>query len=217
MMTSTRLKTIAKHIDPYKKIADVGCDNGYLILEAFENHNIEFAQAIDNKSQPLKNALKNITQEGLSSKVIFTLGEGLENLWEEVEVVIISGMGGFNIIKILSNNQNKEIKRFILQANRNVYNLREFLMENNYRIVDEDIVDEGEKYYEIIVCEFTNEKQVYSEDELKFGPILLRKRSPVFINKLKHERDKLTVIDMKVDAIEEKIRRLDEIICWQKK
>lgn len=217
MMTSTRLKTIAKHIEPYKKIADVGCDHGYLILEAFENHNIEFAQAIDNKSQPLKNALKNITQEGLSSKVIFTLGEGLENLWEEVEVVIISGMGGFNIIKILSNNQNKEIKRFILQANRNVYNLREFLMENNYRIVDEDIVDEGEKYYEIIVCEFTDEKQVYSEDELKFGPILLRKRSSVFINKLKHERDKLTVIDMKVDAIEEKIRRLDEIICWQKK
>jgi len=217
MMTSTRLKTIVKHIEPYKKIADVGCDHGYLILEAFENHNIEFAQAIDNKSQPLKNALKNITQEGLSSKVIFTLGEGLENLWEEVEVVIISGMGGFNIIKILSNNQNKEIKRFILQANRNVYNLREFLMENNYRIVDEDIVDEGEKYYEIIVCEFTNEKQVYSEDELKFGPVLLRKRSPVFINKLKHERDKLTVIDMKVDAIEEKIRRLDEIICWQKK
>jgi len=217
MMTSTRLKTIAKYIEPYKKIADVGCDHGYLILEAFENHNIEFAQAIDNKSQPLKNALKNITQEGLSSKVIFTLGEGLENLWEEVEVVIISGMGGFNIIKILSNNQNKEIKRFILQANRNVYNLREFLMENNYRIVDEDIVDEGEKYYEIIVCEFTDEKQVYSEDELKFGPVLLRKRSPVFINKLKHERDKLTVIDMKVDAIEEKIRRLDEIICWQKK
>ncbi|HRT69045.1 MAG TPA: class I SAM-dependent methyltransferase [Bacilli bacterium] len=216
-MTSTRLKTIAKYIEPYKKIADVGCDHGYLILEAFENHNIEFAQAIDNKSQPLKNALKNITQEGLSSKVIFTLGEGLENLWEEVEVVIISGMGGFNIIKILSNNQNKEIKRFILQANRNVYNLREFLMENNYRIVDEDIVDEGEKYYEIIVCEFTDEKQVYSEDELKFGPVLLRKRSPVFINKLKHERDKLTVIDMKVDAIEEKIRRLDEIICWQKK
>lgn len=216
-MTSTRLKTIANHIEPYKKIADVGCDHGYLILEAFENHNIEFAQAIDNKSQPLRSALKNITQEGLSSKVIFTLGDGLENLWEEVEVVIISGMGGFNIIKILSNNQNRGIKRFILQANRNVYNLREYLMENNYRILDEDIVDEGDKYYEIIVCEFTDKQQIYSEDELKFGPVLLKKRNPIFINKLKHERDKLALVDMKIDTIEEKIRRLDEIICSQKK
>ncbi len=216
-MASTRLKTIANYIAPYKKIADVGCDHGYLILEAFENHHIEFAQAIDNKSQPLKSALKNITQEGLSSKVVFTLGNGLEDLWEDIEVVVISGMGGFNIIKILDNNKNRTIKRFVLQANRNVHNLREYLMMNNYKIIDEDIVYEDEKYYEIVICEFSSEKQKYTENELKFGPILLKKRSPILIEKLKQERNKLSLIEMKVVSIEEKIRRLDEIICSQKK
>lgn len=217
MMASTRLKTIAQYIEPYKKIADVGCDHGYLILEAFENHYIEFAQAIDNKSQPLKSALRNITQEGLSSKVIFTLGDGLENLWEGIEVVVISGMGGFNIIKILSNNNNNEIKRFILQANRNVYNLRKYLMESNYRIIEEDLVAEDGKYYEIVVCEFASERQKYSENELKFGPVLLKKKNPILIDKLQHERDKLSLIEIKVVSIDEKIRRLDEIICKQKK
>ncbi|MFA7011158.1 MAG: tRNA (adenine(22)-N(1))-methyltransferase TrmK, partial [Bacilli bacterium] len=138
-------------------------------------------------------------------------------LWEGIEVVVISGMGGFNIIKILSNNNNNEIKRFILQANRNVYNLRKYLMENNYRIIDEDLVSEDEKYYEIVVCEFASERQKYSENELKFGPVLLKKKNPILIDKLQHERDKLSLIEIKVVSIDEKIRRLDEIICKQKK
>ncbi|HKM30385.1 MAG TPA: class I SAM-dependent methyltransferase [Bacilli bacterium] len=216
-MASLRLKTIANYIEPYKTIADVGCDHGHLILEAFENHYIDFAQAIDNKSLPLKNALKNITKAGLSSKVIFTLGDGLENLWEGIEVIVISGMGGYNIIKILSNNSNNEAKRFILQANRNVYNLRKYLMENGYRIVDEDIILEDERHYEIVVCERTARVVDYSEKELRFGPVLLKKRSQVLIDKLKQERDKLALIDIKVESIDEKIRRLDEIICSRKK
>lgn len=211
-MISKRLKTIAKYIEPYKSIADVGCDHGYLIIEAFENHQINFAQAIDNKPLPLKSALQNITRGGFSSRVIFTLSDGLTEIWEDIEVVIISGMGGFNIIKILENNPDKRIKRFILQANRNVYDLRKYLMNNSYKIVDEDIIYEDEKYYEIIICEFIDSPVNYTEKELKFGPILLKKRNDVFIDKLKKERDRLMMIEMKIKTVEEKIRKLNDII-----
>lgn len=215
-MISKRICEIAQLIKPYKKIADVGCDHGYLILEAFNNANITSAIAIDNKSGPLDSAVKNLHKYNFN--VRFSLSSGVSDIDSDVEVVIISGMGGLLIIKILADdilNENKlsNVKRLILQANRNNYQLRSFLMENNYQITDEKIVFEDEKYYEIIVSEKVKKNVNYTLDELLFGPVLLKKREKIFIEKLQSELMKLKKIDTDSLEVKEKIERLEKIIC----
>ena len=99
-MLSNRLKTVASFITPYKKIADIGCDHGYLIQYAFENLNIESAQAIDNKPGPLESAKKNNIK--FKKRIIFSLSSGLDDLNEEIEVIIMAGMGGTLISNLLA-------------------------------------------------------------------------------------------------------------------
>lgn len=177
---SERIKTIAKYINPYQRIADIGCDHGYLIVEAFKN-GISFAQAIDNKKGPLQQAINNLTN--YQENVEFSLGDGLDKLLDNIQVVVIAGMGGSLIIDILSNYPSKlqNVERLILQANRNTKDIRKFISSINYKITAESIIYEDGIYYEIIVCDKGYSK--YNDDELTYGPILMKERSALFIKK----------------------------------
>ena len=192
-MFSKRICEIAKLIKPYKIIADVGCDHGYLIIESFLNSDVSKAIAIDNKIGPLNSAKKNL--EKYNFNVRFSLSSGVNDIDDDTEVVVISGMGGLLISKIISDDltNNKKlynVKRLILQANRNNFELRKFLMESNYQIIDEKIVYEDDKYYEIIVCERVNEKIIYTFEELYFGPILLKRKDDIFKDIIKNNMKK---------------------------
>ncbi|HEY8444896.1 MAG TPA: tRNA (adenine(22)-N(1))-methyltransferase TrmK [Bacilli bacterium] len=189
---SIRIKTIAEFIPPYRNIADVGCDHGYLILEAFEKYHIIHAQAIDNKQGPLQNAMKNLQK--YQSQVTFTLSNGLQDLEPENEVVIIAGMGGMLIIKILSENLERleNVKRIIIQANRDLDKIRQFALNNHFQIVSEKIIDEESIFYEIIVLEKGSSN--YTKADLMFGPCLLKEKSPLFMKKWTKEYQKLSSI-----------------------
>ena len=70
-----RLQTIAQKLKPYRKIADIGCDHGYLIIEAFKiSNDFEFI-AIDNKNGPLNTCRENISKLSYSDKVRFSRSE----------------------------------------------------------------------------------------------------------------------------------------------
>ena len=215
-MFSKRICEIAKLIKPYKIIADVGCDHGYLIIESFLNSDVSKAIAIDNKIGPLNSAKKNL--EKYNFNVRFSLSSGVSDIDDDTEVVVISGMGGLLISKIISDDltNNKKlynVKRLILQANRNNFELRKFLMENNYQIIDEKIIYEDDKYYEIIVCERVNEKIIYTFEELYFGPILLKRKDDIFISRINSELLKLKKLNSDSLVVKEKIDRLEKIIC----
>ena len=96
-----RIKNVAKYIKPYKKIADVGCDHGYLIVEAFENYNIDYAIAIDNKSKPLERCNYNLKEKPYYSHVRFSLSSGINDIDSDTEVIIMAGMGGLLIKDLL--------------------------------------------------------------------------------------------------------------------
>lgn len=177
---SNRLTTIAKFIPPYQKIADIGCDHGYLIIEAFKQ-GITYAQAIDNKEGPLKQAINNL--KTFQDKVEFILSDGISKINADTEVVIIAGMGGSLIVDILRANPEKlaSVKRLILQPNRNIKEVRKFLNLIGFKIAYETIIEEEGIYYEIIVCD--KGLDCYNETELEFGPYLLKEKSPVFLKK----------------------------------
>lgn len=211
-MISARIKTLSSYIKPYKIIADVGCDHGYLIKEAIDNCDVSMAFAIDNKIGPLNSAKRNLNDY---SNVVFSLSDGLDSLDESVELVVIAGMGGLLIKDIIKRNMDKinNVKRFVLQANKNEYELREFMISNNYYIAFENIIYEDDKYYEIIVFEKGNVS--YSLEELYFGPILLKEKNDVFISKWTNIFNKLNLIEI-YHKDEDKIKLLkgiEKVIC----
>lgn len=212
-MVSKRLEAIAKMIPPYHHIADVGCDHGYLIIEAIQKYDVTKAIAIDNKEGPLYASQNNIKKNNLEKYVRFSLSDGISDIDNDTEAVIIAGMGGQLIIKILSNSEKlTNIKRLIVQPNRNTYEVRKFLMENQFKIVDEDVIKDGNKFYEIILAE-KGQNFTYTEDELQFGPVNLQKMSNDFKEKIKVDIIHLKGLSKDISKIEEKIEKMEKILC----
>ena len=104
-------------------------------------------------------------------------------------MAIISGMGGIEIKKILSNN-NIDVKKYVLQPQHNEYDLKDYLIHNNYNIIKDYIIKQKDKFYNIIVCEKGNRE--YSDNELYFGEENFRLNKDDFKAYLKYELDKTT-------------------------
>ena len=169
--TFLRIKNISKYIPPYKRIADVGCDHGYLIIDAFENYNIDFALAIDNKSGPLNRCINNLVEKTYYNNVRFSLSNGISDLSSDIDVVIMAGMGGLLACQIVEKNLEKlsNVKRIIVQANRNNYDVRKYFTRIGFDIKGESIVFEDNKYYEIICFDKVDyEVKEYSDVELQY-------------------------------------------------
>ena len=179
MKLSKRLETIAEMVDSSYHVIDVGCDHAFLdIYLTMKGIN---CTAIDNKESVLKYSKKNIDENGLSSKIELLCNEGLENIKiNDNDLVILAGLGTNTILKIING---KNIKQMIVQSNDDIYNLRLKLSKKGYKIVDEQIIYE-KKYYTIM--KLVKGKTNYNHSQLKYGPILLQKKSKVFVNYLEH-------------------------------
>lgn len=207
-----RLKAISDFIYPYRRIADIGSDHGYLIKIAFDNNLIDYAYAIDNKKGPINSCKNNLKEY---KNVSYFLSDGLDDVDESIDCVIIAGMGGMLIISILEKNKDKlkNIKRLILQANRDEYLLRKYLVENGFYIQDEKIIKEDNKYYEIDCFEKGYEE--YDFNDLYFGKILMKNKDDVFIEKWNNKFQKFKNIKAySTDTEKIKIMKgIEQILC----
>lgn len=203
-----RLKEIAKYIIPYKRFADVGCDHGYMIVEAFKLSDFISCIAIDNKKGPLKSCINNLKDKNYFDKVRFSLSSGIENIDDDTEVVCIAGMGGINVVNILKSDL-KNIKRIIICANRDNYEVRKHLTSINFNISNEEVVFENNKYYQIIVFDRGIKEIKLSEEELLYGPLLIKNKSNLFIQMLNEELDRIKNINsVKLNEKKDIIRRI---------
>ena len=212
MALSKRLKAIARYIEHDAIVYDVGCDHALLSCFLIKNGIARKVYAGDNKKGPLAKAIENIKKEGLEDKVIPILADGLAKAPEDVDTVIIAGMGYHTAIKILEETDIKRYKRIIVQINKETFRFRTYLSEHNYTIIDEDVVYD-DFYYEIIVFSADRHEE-YDLIERRYGPILLRKQSPVFIDHLLYKKKKLQDILLrhKDTDLEEEIKEIDAII-----
>lgn len=194
-----RLEQIVNYINKNDIVVDIGCDHGYLLKKAILNKNINNCYAVDNKQGPLNNAKNNLQ---CFQNVEYILSDGLKNVnKDDINCAVIAGMGGILITKIINDSLDKfkKINKIIIAANRNMEKVREFLSINKFKIVDESIVYEDEKYYEIIVA--NNGEQCLSEKEIIFGPILLQKKDSVFLQKWNEYYNKIKNIPSKNEEI----------------
>lgn len=213
-MISKRLKEIAKYTKGYNLLLDVGSDHGLLPIYAINNNFVNDAIASDINYKPLIKAKENYTKYNLEIKTIVFDGIPETNS----DVIAICGMGAELIIQILEKTLKnaKNLKRLILSPNNDYYILRQYL-NNKFNIVDEEVIIDRNHYYEVIVLEEGNSN--YTDKELYFGPILLKKRTKEFIDKLnkdlstfKNIVDGITNNDKK-EEIKKEIKMIEEVLC----
>lgn len=191
---SKRLLAIANLIDDNSKVADIGCDHGLVsIYLAMNKQNISII-ASDINQNALDNAIKNINKYHLEDKIKVCLSNGLDNINDEIDTIIISGMGGHTIIDILTNNQEKlnTVNNIIIQSNNDIEYVRRKIVKLGYYISKEKLILDKNIYYTVIL--FTKGKKKYTNKEYYFGPILLKENSKIFIEKKNKEYTKLVNI-----------------------
>lgn len=149
-MITPRLDLILRHITGIS-VADIGTDHAYIPIRLSER-GIRVI-ATDIKQGPLDMAKAHVKKHGCD--VDLRLGPGLAPIEPgETEDIVIAGMGGEMIIKILSADEDKARKsRLVLQPMNSQYELRKYLYENGYSIKCEDLATEGFKVYNLIVAE----------------------------------------------------------------
>ena len=170
MKLTDRLLKIASLVSDGKKIADIGTDHGYIPVYLLKEGKVPFAVLADVNKGPLDNAHKEVIQNNLLDKVDLRLGSGIEILEiGEVEEVIIAGMGGILISELLEAKKEvaHNVEKLILQPMQAQEELRYYLLNNGYEILEEVLVREDFRIYEIIVAKYTG-KNTIIEDEIYY-------------------------------------------------
>ena len=217
---SKRLEAISSLVPNNSKVIDIGCDHGLLGIFLYQQKKgIKVIESDINKNA-LNNAKENIKKYGLVDNIETRLGDGLNSLKEsdDIDTIIISGMGAHTIVEILTKDINKlkGINTIIIQSNTKIELLRKEITKLNYLIEDEILIEDSKKIYTII--KFTKGKKKYSKAEIFFGPILLKQNSALFKNKNEQELERLKTLykSLPKNKLIEKYKLKKKIIMYEK-
>ena len=156
MQLSDRLQAVASMVTENSRLADVGTDHGYIPIYLCEMGKIPSAIAMDVKKGPLLRAKMNIERYHMQEKIRTRLSDGVLKLNpDEADSVVIAGMGGTLVMKILEEGKKVlvDVKELVLQPQSDIDKVRKYLYENDYVITAEKMVCEEEKYYPMMHVE----------------------------------------------------------------
>lgn len=210
---SERLRAVAGMVTRGNRVCDVGCDHGFVPIWLVQEGISPRVLAMDLREGPLRAAKEHVEAYGLSGQIETRRSDGLHNYnIGEAETLICAGMGGGLMQRILGEQREKtdSFRELILQPQSEIESFRRFLREGGYGIVDEEMLAEDGKFYQVIRAvpgsknsrgdgigasgglADSGSRTDMSENELcklqdRYGPLLLRKRTPVFISFLEKE------------------------------
>ena len=187
MKINDRLKKIGDLVEANSFCLDVGCDHAFLDIYLVQRGENIKAIASDVKEGPLNHARENINKYHLEDKIECRLGNGLDTYSDEVDTIIISGLGGRSMIGIFKNHLEvlKKVNTIILSPNNYQEDVKRFLCKHHFYLSNEELVKEGKFIYQILV--FSRGKRRYSRREYFFGPVLLEKKGKLFDEYYKRE------------------------------
>lgn len=226
MEISLRLKTIASMVDKCECVADIGTDHGYIPMYLIKNNVCDRAIASDINKGPVEKARFNIRIEGLEDKIDCRLGGGLSTLKKgEAQGIVIAGMGGNLIRDIIEEKLNifKEAEFIILQPVQNPEVLREYIYTKGYKIIDEELCIDEDKFYEIIKIKY--DKNIKNVDSIFYevGEKLLEKKHPLikdfieyklqrYIKIVENIKDNTELAEKRKIEVKNKIKRLEGLL-----
>lgn len=194
---SQRLKAVAGFVRPGSRIADIGTDHGYVPIYLAEQGRIGSALAMDVRPGPLERAKEHIREYEAYCKhpisITARLSDGLQKLSPgEADTVIIAGMGGELVIRILKEGRHvwSSVDHYILSPQSDLDKVRRFLAESGFVIRDETMVQEEGKYYTIMSVG-RGQMRYDSQVQYLYGKILMEKKDTVLQEYLEKERRRI--------------------------
>ncbi len=159
---SSRIQTIFSNIPSCVKFADIGCDHGYTSKLMLDNNKCKSLIYSDISAPSLKKA-EELLKDYKNAKAICC--NGLTKIDTDCDCVLISGMGGENIIQILQEGFLPE--KLVLQPMKNIDKLRSFLLRNSYMLEKDFIFKAEDKFYNLLIAKKGEQK--LSEQQIKYG------------------------------------------------
>lgn len=181
MQLSKRMQAIARMITPCETLADVGTDHGYIPIYAVQNQIVKKAIAMDINKGPMERAKSHIREYGLDAYIDTRLGDGVSQLLPgEADIVVIAGMGGGLMQKILEDGKAvfDTVSCVIVQPQSEIDKFRYYLASRGWNIEKEDMVYEDGKYYPMM-CIRHGHMDMPTQLEALYGIHLLKGRHPV--------------------------------------
>ncbi|MCU1777723.1 tRNA (adenine(22)-N(1))-methyltransferase [Pseudomonas sp. 14P_5.3_Bac1] len=225
---SMRLERVAANVPAGARLADIGSDHGYLPVALMRRGVIAAAVAGEVAATPFHAAERTVRDNALQQHISVRLADGLAAIEpaDAITAITLCGMGGETIRDILDSGRAhlSGQERLILQPNGGEQPLRQWLMDNGYQILREELLQENRFYYEIIVAERA-EPLIYTAQQLYFGPLQMQARSPEFLGKWqrmlrqKHktlasfEQARQTVPQHKVQEIEQQAHWITQLLA----
>ncbi len=226
---SDRLNALAAMVSPGNRLADVGCDHGYIPIALCLAGKIPSAVAMDINEGPLSRAREHIAEYGLEESIEARRSDGIGKLGEdEADTVLVAGMGGLLIVRILTERDIPvSVTELVLSPHSEVSEVRRCVRELGFSVADEDMVLEDGKFYPIIKAvrdpaeiaageerdsagpgqqpepEQQSESERQQELEDAFGPVLLRERNPVLRTYLEGELNTTDSILSRLESVDD--------------
>lgn len=197
MHLSKRLTRVASFVTKGNRVADIGCDHGYVPVYLVKEGIAYTAIAADVRKGPLSRAQEHIKEYGLEDKIETRLSDGLEKIMPgEVQSIIMAGMGGLLMIRLLTLGREtaKQADELILSPQSDLDEFRRFVVKDGYTICQEAVVKEDGKYYFIFYVKPGMDTRVWSNEEYAYGKNL--------------ETDS---VELAKEYLEIQIKKLDEL------
>ena len=175
---SDRLLACAGFVAPGDRVADIGCDHGYLSIYLLANGIASGVIASDINEGPLQSALRNAEKYGVRDKIRFFLSDGVRNIPRDFDTLVCAGMGGDTMIHILESAPwlRSSQYRLILQCQSKTPMLRQYLSQQGWQISRETALRDGRFIYTIMEviwnpgCEKLTLGQQYFSPALRIDP-----------------------------------------------
>lgn len=176
---SDRLLACAGFVAPGDRVADVGCDHGYLGIHLLTKGIAKSVIASDVNEGPLQSAMRNARKFGVADKMTFFLSDGVRNIPRDFDVLVCAGMGADTIVSILEAAPwlKNEQYRMILQCQSKTPMLRRYLSENGWRITEETVLRDGRFLYTIMEIYWEPGHPKLTVGQWYFPPALLENPS----------------------------------------
>ncbi len=186
MELSKRLQAVADFVTAGYITADIGTDHAYIPIYLIENKIIPHAYAMDINEGPLMRAKEHVTEYGFLEQIVLRQSDGMKALKKmEAQSVIIAGMGGGLVMKILTDSWDVtcSLKECILQPQSEIAKVRAFLLEKGFLFIAENMILEDGKYYPMMKVKppstDLNNTEMWTETQIRYGKSLLEQKNPV--------------------------------------
>ena len=172
---SNRLLACAGFVQPGDRVADIGCDHGYLGIHLLKNCNATSVIAADINEGPLQSAMRNADKFGVRDKMAFYLSDGAKNIPRDFDAMVCAGMGGDTMIHILEEAPWLRSEQYflVLQCQSKTPMLRRYLSDMGWKITDETIVRDGKFLYTVMLVHWCPDTPLLTPAECYISPALL--------------------------------------------